>query len=263
MRPPWEPPRLAHMYPATMLYLENSVLNPARERICREDILTFSAHVQGNDASLGKSYPLCPGTPLPGPSILRNATERVIGRRRTRRNFTGKGIGLRKLARILHCAYGVTSRNSGRTNAPAFRACPSAGALYPLEIYPIVLNSRDLHKGLYHYNVQKHSLERLSKANSYDQLDKNLFGAELMPRADVALVITAVLERTLRKYGERGYRFILIEVGHMAQNVSLVCESLDLNSVCLGGFYEDGLAKLLSIEPRLESVQYIVLIGTR
>lgn len=263
MTDPWERPKVAETCPATMLHIENSSLNPAREKMFHEHVYTFSAQALGENAFPGKSYPLSPCTPLPATSFLKKPIERTITRRRTRRSFTGKGIRLGKLARILRSAYGITSPASAESNGPAYRACPSAGALYPLEIYPAVFHSQGLQSGIYHYNVRNNSLERLTEQITYEQIDANLLGTELMPGADVALVITAVLDRALSKYGERGYRFALIEVGHLAQNVSLVCEALGLNSVCLGGFYEDGLAELLSIDSRSEPVQYVVLIGTR
>jgi len=263
MKPPWERPKLVEKCPATMLHIENSSLNPARQRVFQENVYTFSEQALGENAFPGKSYPLSPCTALPVASFLKKPIERTITRRRTRRSFTGKGISLRKLARILRSAYGITSPASEGASGPAYRACPSAGALYPLEIYPAVFHSQGLQSGLYHYNVPKNSLERLTEVITYEQLDANLLGTELMPRADVALVITAALDRALSKYGERGYRFALIEVGHLAQNISLVCEALGLNSVCLGGFYEEGIAQLLEIDSRTEPVQYVVLIGTR
>jgi SagB-type dehydrogenase family enzyme len=192
---------------------------------------------------------------------LRKSVERIIGNRRTRRSFNKKGVQIAKLSRILKSAYGVTSRESDEAGNMMFRACPSAGALYPLEIYPVVLRSKDLAIGVYHYNVISHSLEFVKKGDFLEEIDNNLLGAELMPGADVALVITSVIDRSMAKYDERGYRFILIEVGHLAQNISLVCSELGFNSVCMGGFYEKGLADLLSTDVREEPVQYVILLG--
>jgi SagB-type dehydrogenase family enzyme len=251
---------LSKCYPAAMIYHENSTLNPARERMFRERILAFGQVEYGRSE---KTYPLHPNIYLPTRPLLRKSVERVIEKRRTRRTFTKKGVPAAKLARILKCAYGVTHSASEETGNVMFRACPSAGALYPLEIYPVVLRSIDLATGVYHYNVKDHILEYLKKGDFQEQLDNNLLGTELMPGADIALLITSDLELTMAKYGERGYRFILIEVGHLAQNISLVCEAMRLNSVCLGGFYEDGLAGLLSTDVRREPVQYVVLLGTR
>ena len=256
-------------FPAAMLYQENSVLNPARGPAFQERIVAYteaSTGVSPPPNADAKTYPHCPRIALPGRPRLRHPVERTIWKRRTRRAFTRKGISLSRLGRILRCAYGVT----GRTDADSapfpgtdLRACPSAGALYPLEVYPVVLRSSDLPVGVYHYNVPAHALERLATGDFRGRLESNLLGTEFVRGADAALLISGASERTLSKYGERGYRFILIEVGHLAQNVALACEALGLNSVCLGGFYEDGLAELLGTDRRREPVQYVILLGTR
>jgi len=262
---PWTSPDLAEQYPATMLYQENSSWNPAREPLLRERLTFFSKESVDHRDPLSpacKTYPLCPCLHLPHP-LFRSPIERVIEKRRTRRKFTGKGISTRQLARILISAYGITTKEGTEAGAHLLRACPSAGALYPLEIYPVILHSKDLQAGLYHYNIDNHGIELLAKGALRDKIEANLLGVELMPGADVALLVTSILERTLAKYGERGYRFILIEIGHLAQNVSLVCEAMKLNAVCIGGFYEDGLADLLSTDRRGEPVQHVILLGTR
>lgn len=251
---------LSERYPAATIYMENSNLTPARNHIFQEKIMDFG---QDESRSSGKSYPLCKIISLPAGPILKRPVERIIENRRTRHSFSRKGVRIAKLARILKSAYGVTSRGSEDTGDMILRACPSAGALYPLEIYPVVLRSKDLAMGVYHYNVKGHSLELVKKGDFLEELDNNLLGAELMPGADVALVITSVIDRAMAKYDERGYRFILIEVGHLAQNISLVCEALGFNSVCMGGFYEKGLADLLSTDVRSEPVQYVILLGAR
>ena len=268
---PWTQPDLARQCPAAMLYQENSVLNPARAAGFQERILAFTEAQLAEDGAraAAKTYPHGRRVALPGGPWRTRAVERVIERRRTRRAFTGKGISARRLGRILRCAGGITGRASGPVGEVgpvgdvALRACPSAGALYPLEVYPVVLRSPDLPSGVHHYHVAAHALECLSAGDVRRRLEADLLGVELMPGADAALLITSVLERTLAKYGERGYRFVLIEVGHLAQNVALVCEAMGLNSVCLGGFHEDGLAELLDVDRRREPVQYVILLGTR
>ena len=249
---------LSKHYPATMLYQENSNLNPAREPAFREKILGFHQ----DEGSAGKTYPLNTSIKLSNCRLWQKPIERTIQKRRTRRSFPKKGIATAKLGRILKCAYGITHTKSDENGNIMLRACPSAGALYPLEVYSVVLRSKDLANGVYHYNVQTHRLEFLTEGDFHKQLYENLLGVELMPGADIALLITSDLSRTMTKYGERGYRFILIEVGHLAQNVSLVCETLGINSVCLGGFYERGLSDLLSTDVRRQPVQYVILLAT-
>lgn len=260
---------LARQYPAALLYQENSVLSPARAAAFQERIVAYaqaSADTAPPPNAAGKTYPHRPRVALPPRPRVPRRVERAIWKRRTRRTFTGKGISTSRLGRVLRCAYGVTGRtNADSTPLPAtdLRACPSAGALYPLEVYPVVLRSGDLPAGVYHYNVPGHALERLADGDFRRQIEANLLGAELVTGADAALLISGVLARALAKYGERGYRFMLIEVGHLAQNVALACEALGLGSVCIGGFYEDALAELLGTDRRQEPVQYVLLLGTR
>lgn len=269
MNIPTTEPSLDQRFPTAMLYQENSVLNPARGPAFQERIMSYTK-VSGDVLALpnahAKTYPHCSRIALPDGPRRRHPVERTIWKRRTRRAFTRKGISLLQLGRVLRCAYGVTGR-SADDSAPFpvtdLRACPSAGALYPLEVYPVVLRSRKLSVGVYHYNVPDHALERLVAGDFRSQLESNLLGIEMAPGADAALLISCVLDRTLTKYGERGYRFILIEVGHLAQNVALACEAFGLNSVYIGGFYEDGLAELLGTDRRHEPVQYVILLGTR
>jgi SagB-type dehydrogenase family enzyme len=262
---PWTTHQLDDQYPAAMLYHENSSLNRSRGPILGERIATFteqSMALGGHPASTEKQYPLCPQYALPRPRTS-SAIERLIARRRTRRDFSGRGVDLRQLSRVLQSAYGVTAPPADRPAMPARRACPSAGALFPLEVYPVVHRSPDVSPGVYHYRAGGHCVEQLREGDVRQKLEANLMGIDLMPGADMAIVITSVFERTMVKYGERGYRFILIEVGHLAQNVCLACEAMKLNSVCLGGVHEEGVGSLLSIDRRAEAVQYVILIGTR
>lgn len=141
-----------------------------------------------------------------------------------------------------------------------FRVYPSAGARYPLEIYLVVNRVKSLEKGLYHYNVKEHSLELLRKDN-FDKFMAEITGQDLVAKAGVVIFISAILDRTRVKYGDRGYRFVLLDAGHLAQNVYLVSEALKLQCCSIGGFIDDELNKLLDLEGTSEKVIYLIALG--
>jgi SagB-type dehydrogenase family enzyme len=141
------------------------------------------------------------------------------------------------------------------------RAAPSAGALYPGEIYLGVRAVDGLGAGIYHYEVPDHSLARLDSGDPGDRLARVCCGQEYARQAAVVVLISAVLQRTTRKYGDRGYRYVLLDIGHLAQNLCLICSALGLSIVTTCGFYDEEAAELLGIDGRDESVMYVAFIG--
>jgi SagB-type dehydrogenase family enzyme len=139
---------------------------------------------------------------------------------------------------------------------------PSAGALYPAEIYLGVRAVRGLEAGIYHYEVPENSLALLSRGNPADPLHKVCCGQEYARQAAVVVLISAVIERTKRKYGDRGYRYVLLDIGHLGQNLYLACTALGLAIVTTCGFFDDEAADLLGIDGCDEAVFYVAFIGS-
>lgn len=131
-----------------------------------------------------------------------------------------------------------------------------------MELYVVNLRSGDdFDQGVYHYDFQAHALDVLWK-KEFSRLDREeLFGYPWAKQASVLLVMTGVFGRTVEKYGERGYRFVLIEAGHMGQNISLASEALGLRCCALGGINEPFAETLLDIDPKQESIVYSLVIG--
>lgn len=142
------------------------------------------------------------------------------------------------------------------------RAQASGGARYPIEVYPLVLRSGEgLPAGLYHYNVKLHALETLwDKSFTKEEL-KDYFVYEWTADASVVFLMTAVFWRNQMKYGERGYRYVLIEAGHIGQNLYLVSEALGLKCCALGGTKDERVEELLDIDGVNESLVYAVAVG--
>jgi SagB-type dehydrogenase family enzyme len=177
--------------------------------------------------------------------------ERAIAGRRSARVFSGEPVPLAVLARLLFFTYGR-------------RAVPSAGALYPLEIYLLVFAVAGLPAGIYHYDAPHHRLRRLRATDPRPEARRLLLAEGVdLERAGAVVLVSAVLARTLLKYRDRGYRMVLIEAGEAAQNLSLLAERLDLGTVWLGGFYDEELAAFLGNEPVGEPVLLAGVLGTR
>ncbi|MBI2641937.1 SagB/ThcOx family dehydrogenase, partial [Candidatus Roizmanbacteria bacterium] len=136
-----------------------------------------------------------------------------------------------------------------------------AGARYPLEIYLVVLNCFNLDEGLYHYNVKENILELLLKKDLSELLSKATGGEFWIKSIGVVFIITGVLDRTRIKYGDRGYRFVLIEAGHLAQNICLKATEFGLGTCPIGGFIDDEVNQLLDIHIQKEFTLYLIAIG--
>lgn len=180
----------------------------------------------------------------------------AIAGRRSHNVFAETAIRLEDLSTLLACAGGVTGHGSIRR-----RAAPSAGALYPIEIYPWVFSVSGVPGGLYHYATLEHSLESVNPLGGWKDLwpilDDGFQGAT--PAA--AFVLTARFPRVQAKYGERGYRFALMESGHVAQNLLLAATALGLHAIPAGGFFDAGANLLLGIDGLTEAVVYVIPVG--
>jgi SagB-type dehydrogenase family enzyme len=186
---------------------------------------------------------------LPPPSRTGcESLEAILVRRRSVREFKGAQLTQRELAQLLWAAQGVTSGDGLRT-------APSAGALYPLELY--VANST----GLYEYDAVQHRLVHHDDRDIRRTLAKASWDQRSLFEAPVIFVITAVYPRTVKKYGRaRGERYVQIEAGHAAQNLLLQAESLGLGGVPIGAFDDDQVSRVLRISPG-ESPLYLIPVG--
>jgi SagB-type dehydrogenase family enzyme len=139
---------------------------------------------------------------------------------------------------------------------------PSGGALYPLEIY-VYLNESILPKGIYHYRPDLNALEVISERDYLQELKDNIVAEPYinLQNASCVIFVSSVTERTLLKYEERGYRFILQEVGFVCQNISLICDAINLGSCMVGSFVDDRINEYIKADGTLETIQGIIIIG--
>jgi SagB-type dehydrogenase family enzyme len=194
-------------------------------------------------------------TKLPEPKRESDVSvEEALSKRRSVRQFTKKQLSLSDISQLLWAAQGITS-------SEGFRTAPSAGALYPLELYLVVGNVADLTAGVYTYKPRTHELARISTGDKRTELCRAALGQSAIENASAIIVFTAVAERTTVKYRERGIRYLHIEVGHAAQNVSLQSVSLAIGTVPIGAFDDRAVAKVIGC--RADQLPlYLMPIGT-
>lgn len=188
---------------------------------------------------------------LPEPKIKGSVSlEEAIVQRRSIREFVERDIKLEEVSQLLWAAQGITDKTE------SFRAVPSAGALYPLEIYVVTK------EGLFHYIVEKHALEILDNHDLRSELADASWGQGMVRQAGADIVICAIFKRVTFKYAERGIRYVYMEAGHAAQNIHLTAVSLGLGSVPVGAFDDKKVQALLKLDKNIEPL-YIVSIGAK
>ncbi|MEW6076151.1 MAG: SagB/ThcOx family dehydrogenase [Candidatus Omnitrophota bacterium] len=176
--------------------------------------------------------------------------EEAIAKRRSQRSFSNKELTLSQISQLLWAAQGITERKGGRV----LRSAPSAGALYPMEIYALTKD------GLYHYLPESHALEVLRDGDLRGKLSGASLGQSSVSDAPLDIVVCAVYERVTSKYRERGNRYVAIEAGHIAQNIHLQAVVLGLVSVPVGAFSDEEVSKILNLPVDCAPL-YIIPVG--
>lgn len=178
---------------------------------------------------------------LPAPSLDgKVAVERALAQRRSVREFGSEPLSLAAVSQLLWAAQGVTSPSGLRT-------APSAGALYPLEVYLVAGAVSGLPPGVYRYDPRRHRLVVASKGDARAGLARAALGQDWLAEAPVTIVLAAVFERTAKKYGKRATRYVHIEVGHAAQNVYLQATALGLGTTMVGAFRDAEVARVVGL----------------
>ena len=209
-----------------------------------------------------KSYPRLPKIFLPKIEKLDFSLGKSLINRQSEREFSGEQIKLKDLSQLLFYSAGVIKKNEDNQNK-GFRAYPSGGARFPLEIYLFSLQeSSELEKGIYHYNVKEHFLEKLfGEKNLRKEIYPKAIWQEMILKAPLVLVISAIFWRTTMKYKDRGYRYILLEAGHLGENIYLTSTALGIKCCAIGGFGDDELHKILDIDGKNEAILYAFALG--
>jgi SagB-type dehydrogenase family enzyme len=183
----------------------------------------------------------------------KTSIEKAIRNRRSVRSFRDSPLTLAQVSQLLWAAQGITSQQG-------LRAAPSAGALYPLEIYLVAGNVDALPDGVYHYRPMNHEVVRVMAGDRRSELCAAALGQPSVRNAAAVIVIAAVYERTTVKYGARGIQYVHMETGHAAQNVSLQAVPLNLGTVIVGAFQDAEVRKVLKM-PAGDQPLYIMPVG--
>lgn len=167
--------------------------------------------------------------------------EKALSRRRSIRDYSDKAISLIHISQLLWAGQGITSDYGLRT-------APSAGALYPVELYLVAGKVEGLKDGVYKYIPARHSLELIFEGDVRDRLCSSALGQSCVMKAPAVIVISVVFERVTRKYGKRGIQYTYFEAGCVAENIYLQAESLNIGTVVVGAFYDEEVKKLLRMQ---------------
>ena len=200
---------------------------------------------------------------LPSPLTDGNVSvERALVKRRSQRQFVDKAISAEQLSQILWAAYGITQPMPDK---PALRgglrAAPSAGALYPFEIYVIIGKVNGIEPGVYKYISEEHKIIRTIDKDLREEFSKVALGQVHIKEAPVTIFYSAIYSRMTKKYGDRGRdRYVCIDLGHSAQNIYLQAEALNLGTCAIGAFSDEKVAELFQL-PEEEAPLYIMPVG--
>jgi SagB-type dehydrogenase family enzyme len=181
------------------------------------------------------------------------SVEQTLLARRSVRTFSRDPLTVDELTQLFWAAQGVTHPHG-------YRTAPSAGALYPLELYAVVGRVVGLPDGLYRYRHRDHSLDIKGHRDLRVELSAAALHQRPVERAPVTFLFTAVYDRIHAKYGRRGVRYADMEAGHAAQNLCLQAVALDLKSVVIGAF-QDAAVKAVALLPADEEPLYLVPVG--
>ena len=194
-------------------------------------------------AGLGEDMRTVSVRELPEPRLeSKVSVEKAISKRRSRRSYADRSLDLEQLAQLLWAAQGITGPKGVK------RAAPSAGGTYPMSVYVSVRREgvANLDAGVYHYKPHRHALETVRTGDLRSDLVA-ASGGKYLKTAPAVLIVAGDYSRTTRKYPERGRRYVLLEAGHICQNVYLQAEALGLATVTVGGFNDSAVRRALGM----------------
>ena len=183
--------------------------------------------------------------------------DRALRRRKSIRDFRQEPMSKEQLSYLFWASTGIQRVEDGCE----FRTAPSAGALYPIETYVILNDVTDLKQGVYHYSVMAHQLEQLKQGEFRREITSAALGQEMCATAGAVFIWTAVFGRCKWKYGQRAYRYIYLDAGHIAENLALAAVSLNLGSCEIGALYDEQVNTILGIDGKEESVLCMAVVG--
>ncbi len=209
-----------------------------------------------------KEYPRFPKIVLqPNEKLITKSFLKTLQERSSQRNFSEDAISFEELSTFLNYSAGINPKFSDDSRKKRF--FPSGGMRFPSEIYLLVREKgvNGLLQKSYHYNIKRNCLEELFSIPDYRNILNDIYAEEWVSHSDFIVCITSIFNRSRIKYGDRGYRYCLLEAGHIAQNFSLMAASLGLKCCALGGFSDKTVENHLHLNEPDESAIYLLAIG--
>ena len=191
---------------------------------------------------------------LPEPEVSGDTTiEESLAKRRSIRSYSNKALSIKDASQLLWAAQGVTSDIG-------FRTAPSAGALYPLEVYLVAINIDGVDAGVYRYLPENHSIVQTFEGNIGNELSIAALSQPQVRDCAANIVFAANYSRITAKYGKRGIRYTNIEIGHAAQNVYLQGVALGIGTCAVGAFDDENVGQALRLSES-EKALHILTLG--
>jgi SagB-type dehydrogenase family enzyme len=214
----------------------------------------------GQPVELYKAYPNAHVVTLPEPKLEGGLpTSEAIAARRSIRSYSTRPMTLDELSSFLYLTSGISADRWGN----ARRTAPSSGALYPIEVYPIVHNVDGVERGVYHYAYREHALELVRAEDMRTRVVEQGLGQEFLGQCGAVLFVTNILQRMRPKYQDRSYRYGLLEAGHIGENGYLAATSMGLGACGIGAFMDDAMNEMLGVDGVEEAVVYMLAVGHR
>jgi SagB-type dehydrogenase family enzyme len=212
----------------------------------------------GQQPPLYKAYPGAPMIALPEMRPTGGLpTAEAITSRRSTRAFSPAPMSIDQLSQVLALGSGISADRWGN----ARRTAPSSGALYPIELYPVVHNVDGLERGLYHYAFREHALELIRLEDLRAHVVEQGLMQEFLGQCGAVVFLTQILQRMRFRYQDRSYRYGLVEVGHIGQNIYLAASSMGLGACAIGAFMDNEINAMLGVDGTEEAAIYMIAVG--
>ena len=212
----------------------------------------------GQAPELYKAYPGASTVALPKPVLTGGLpTAQAIARRRSVRDYSQRPMTQAELSNLLFLTSGLSADNYGN----ARRTAPSSGALYPIEVYPVVHNVEGIERGVYHYAYREHALELVRAGDMRAHVVEQGLGQEFLGQCGVVLFLTMIMQRMRPKYQDRSYRYGLLEAGHLGENAYVAATSMGLGACGIGAFMDDAMNAMLGVDGVEEASVYMLAAG--
>ena len=241
---------------------DNITLEKIGDRFQQETKYYRNRFGDGPDWSLQpdqyKNYPNNPKIELTKPNNIKTETLNLAIQNRTSiRDFSEKPLLKEQLSYLIWASTGIQRKEQGFE----YRTAPSAGALYPIETYVVINNVKNIVQGVYHYNIKSHYLEQIKKGDYRSVIAEAALNQSMCYHAAAVFIWTAIFNRSKCKYGQRAYRYIYLDAGHIAENLALSATSINLATCQIAALYDDEVNQIIDIDGLSESTIYLSVVG--